>query len=69
VVALHVRGRAREAVVDLPRGVRRRRGRAARRLPDHLPVRGRLAHHERRGRADLSAARNRDAGFSRSSSV
>ena len=48
VVAVDVRRRAGEAVVDLPRRVRCRR--AARRLPDRLPLRRRLARDERRRR-------------------
>ena len=48
VVAVDVRGRAREAVLDLARRVRARHARAAR-LPDHLPLRRRMARDEPRG--------------------
>ena len=52
VVALDVRGRAREADVALPRRVR---GRPARRLPDHLALRRRVARHEHRRLTRISA--------------
>src|SRR3954468_10227500 len=61
VFAVDVRGRACEAVVDLPRRVRRRRRRGnARRLPDRLAVRRRVARDERRRRSGSSRPRNRD---------
>ena len=58
VVAVDVRGRAREAVLDLPRRGRHR-SRRARRLPDHLALRRRLARDEHRGCADVQATRDR----------
>ena len=60
LVAVDVRGRAGQAVVDLAGRVRPH-GRPARRLPDHLPLRRRLARDERRGRGALPAARHRHA--------
>src|SRR5439155_6336623 len=57
LVALDVRGRAREAVVDLPG--RLRRGEPGR-LPDHLPLRRRVARDERRGLARVPAPRDCD---------
>ena len=64
VVALDVRGRAGEAVLDLPRRDRRRAGRAHR-LPDHLPLRRRLARDEHRGRRRSTGAReSRGASWS-----
>ena len=58
VVALDVRRRAREGVVGLPR--RARRDEHARRLPDHLAVRGRLARDEHRRRSRPPPPRRRD---------
>ena len=55
LVAGDVRARALQAVGDLPGGGRRRSRRPARRLPDLLPLRHRLAHHEHRRRPGTSA--------------
>src|SRR5438552_5828663 len=61
LVSLDVRGRAREAELDLPRRVRGgQRGRRARRLPDRLALRRRVACDERRRRSRPSRARRRD---------
>src|SRR4051794_3587264 len=56
LVALDVRRRARKALVDLPR--RLRRGESGR-LPDHLPLRRRVARDERRGLTRVPAPRDR----------
>src|SRR4051794_6508313 len=61
VVALDVRGRARQAELDLPRRLRGGgRGRRARRLPDRLALRRRLARDERRRRPRPPRPRRRD---------
>src|SRR5512132_1168356 len=56
VVAVDVRRRARQAQRDLPGGVP---GRGHARLPHRRPLRGRVAHHERRGRSDVAGPRHR----------
>ena len=60
LVAVDVRGRALEAVVGLPRRVRREDAQADR-LPDRVALRRRMARDEHRGRArhDVAAARRR----------
>src|SRR4051794_35715543 len=61
VVALDVRGRAREAELDLPRRLRRRRRVGqARRVSHRLSLRRRLACDERRGRSRPARPRHRD---------
>src|SRR5581483_9153466 len=59
--AVDVRRRAGEAELDLPRRVRpRRRDRPARRLPDRVALRRRVARDERRRRPGASRPRDRD---------